>query len=67
MRRVSKPTGHLIIAEGQPDPHMVTRTELTDVASSTGISIVQWEGNALGYVARLVPRSASYTATVTSP
>jgi ubiquinone/menaquinone biosynthesis C-methylase UbiE len=59
MHRVLKPSGHLIIGEGQPDPHMVTRAALTDLARTAGFTIAQWEGNALGYVARLVPRSAS--------
>lgn len=67
MRRVLKPTGHLIIAEGQPDPHMVTRAALTDLAATSGFAIAQWEGHSLGYVARLVPLSASYTSTVTIP
>lgn len=67
MRRVLRPTGHLVIAEGQPDPHMVTRTALAYLADSAGFTIAEWKGNALGYVARLVPRSASYTATVTNP
>jgi ubiquinone/menaquinone biosynthesis C-methylase UbiE len=55
MHRVLKPTGHLVIAEGQPDPHMVTRAALADLAGAVGFTIAQWEGNALGYVARLVP------------
>lgn len=67
MRRVLKPTGHLIIAEGQPDPHIVTRKALATLAEGEGFTIADWEGNALGYVARLEPLSASYTATVTSP
>lgn len=67
MHRVLKPTGHLIIAEGQPDPHMVTKEALVDLADGAGFTIAALEGNALGYVARLEPRSASYTATVTSP
>jgi ubiquinone/menaquinone biosynthesis C-methylase UbiE len=67
MHRVLKPTGHLIVGEGQPDPHMVTREALAVLADTAGFTIAQWEGNALGYVARLVPRSASYTATVTNP
>lgn len=67
MHRVLKPTGHLVIAEGQPDPHMVTREALADLAGTAGFTIAQWEGNALGYVARLDPWSASNTAAVTSP
>jgi ubiquinone/menaquinone biosynthesis C-methylase UbiE len=59
MRRVLKPTGHVVIGEGQPDPHMVTREALADLADATGFIIAQLEGNALGYVARLEPRDAA--------
>jgi ubiquinone/menaquinone biosynthesis C-methylase UbiE len=65
--RVLKPTGKLIVGEGQPDPHMVTQAALADLASAAGFAVAQSEGSALGYVARLVPRSASNTATVTMP
>jgi ubiquinone/menaquinone biosynthesis C-methylase UbiE len=59
MHRVLKPTGHVIIAEGQPDPHMVTQEALADLADAAGFTILRLEGNSFGYVARLVPQSAS--------
>ena len=67
MRRVLKPTGHIIIAESQPDPHMVTQEALADLADAAGFTISRLEGNSFGYVARLVPRSASKSATMTQP
>ncbi|MFN8665240.1 MAG: methyltransferase domain-containing protein, partial [Thermomicrobiales bacterium] len=67
MHRVLKPTGRLVIAEGQPDPHMVTRSALADLADASGFTLAAREGNPFGYVARLEPRVASYTATVTRP
>lgn len=67
MHRVLKPTGHLVIGEGQPDPHMVRRTTLTELAGAVGFTMVQWEGNPLGYLARLEPGTALHTATVSSP
>ncbi|MFN8662235.1 MAG: methyltransferase domain-containing protein [Thermomicrobiales bacterium] len=61
MHRVLKPTGRLASSpKSQPDPHMVTRSALADLADASGFTCLALrEGSPFGYVARLEPRVAS--------
>ncbi len=52
LRRALKPGGRLVVGEGQPDPHMVTREELLERAERAGFEFETSRGRSLGYLAR---------------
>jgi ubiquinone/menaquinone biosynthesis C-methylase UbiE len=51
LRRVLKPTGRLVVGEGQPDPHMVRFQTLRGLAEAAGLAFEQRTGGPLGYFA----------------
>jgi SAM-dependent methyltransferase len=51
LRRVLKPGGRLVVGEGQPDPHMVSRDNLLIRAHKAGLRYEEDVGGALGYLA----------------
>jgi SAM-dependent methyltransferase len=51
LRRVLKPGGRLVVGEGQPDPHMVSRDDLLIRAHKAGLLFEEQVGGALGYLA----------------
>ena len=52
IRRVLKPSGRLVVGEGQPDPHMVSEPRLQEEASAVGFTHERTSGFRLGYFAR---------------
>lgn len=52
LRRVLKPGGRLVVGEGQPDPHMVSRDDLLVRTHRAGLRYDHHEGGILGYLAR---------------
>jgi SAM-dependent methyltransferase len=52
LRRVLKPGGRLVVGEGQPDPHMVSRDDLLIRTQKAGLRYDHHEGGPLGYLAR---------------
>jgi ubiquinone/menaquinone biosynthesis C-methylase UbiE len=53
IRRVLKPTGHLIVGELFGDPHFTTRASLERHASEAGLALETHSGNWFAYFARL--------------
>jgi ubiquinone/menaquinone biosynthesis C-methylase UbiE len=52
LHRILKPGGRLVVGEGQPDPHMVSFTQLRDRATAAGFDFEKCVGNRLGFIAR---------------
>lgn len=52
LRRVLKPGGRLVVGEGQPDPHMVSRDDLLVRTHRAGLRYDHHEGGPFGYLAR---------------
>lgn len=55
LRRVLKPSGRLVVGEGQPDPHMVQIDDLRERAEGAGLRFERHEGGRFGYLARFRP------------
>jgi SAM-dependent methyltransferase len=52
LRRVLKPSGRLIVGEGQPDPHAVSRDRLHALAGAADLTFERHARGRLGYFAR---------------
>ena len=52
LRRVLKPSGRLVVGEGQPDPHMVRFPVLRERAAAAGFQFEERTGGRLGFLAR---------------
>lgn len=59
LRRVLKADGRLVVGEGQPDPHMVSKASLRAMTDATGFCHDRCRGFPFGYFARfrLLPPS----------
>ncbi len=59
LQRVLKPGGHLVVGEGQPDPHMVRLPQLRALATDAGLHLREHRGSALGFLARFETMGAA--------